>query len=216
MSSARQPINRRIRQGVAIAFAMLAFVAGGTHAQNSSAEATSVATTDTAGNYKIGAGDRLSVYVIGLPEYSVTDLEVRPDGMITTPGVEDMIAIGKTPTQLARDIEAVLAEYIRTPRVTISVGNFVGVVSAQIRVLGQVVQPGAIAYRSGMSLLDVMLEVGGMTEFASGRRATLSRTVDGKSVEMKLRLDRLLEKGDMSENVDMQPGDVIVVPQAVF
>jgi polysaccharide export outer membrane protein len=203
--------------------AWIAFIAGlcaatATTAQDAVVPASPPPAADsgvTSGDYQIGPLDTLNVYVIGFPEYSAT-LPVRPDGKITTPMVEDMVAAGKTPTQLARDIEGVLAEFIRTPRVTISVEEFVGVVGAQISVLGQVVRPGQVPYRNGMRLLDVMLEVGGMTEFASGRRATLSRTVDGESVEIRIRLDRLLEKGDRAENVALNPGDVIVVPQAVF
>ncbi|MGD8325217.1 MAG: SLBB domain-containing protein, partial [Gammaproteobacteria bacterium] len=121
-----------------------------------------------------------------------------------------------TPTELARDIENVLSEYIRSPQVTIVVEQFVGTFNAQIRVLGEVANPGSIPYRERMTLLDVMLEVGGLTEFASGNRSKLVRTVDGEAEETRVRLDRLLNRGDLSENRDVQPGDVVVVPASVF
>jgi len=166
-------------------------------------------------SYIIGPGDALNVFVWRQPELSVV-VPVRPDGKISTPLVEDIEAVGKTPTQLARAIEAVLSEYIRTPQVTIIVQNFVGTFSAQIRVLGQVTNPGPVPFRERMTLLDVMLEVGGLTQFAAGNRATLVRLENGESVERRVRLSRLLEKGDIGENVPVQPGDVIVVPAAVF
>lgn len=165
--------------------------------------------------YQIGPGDTLNVFVWRQPELS-TNVPVRPDGRISTPLVEDLVAVGKTPTQLARDIEDVLGEYIRTPQVTIIVQRFVGTFGRQIRVLGQVSRPGPIAYRDEMTLLDVMLEAGGLTQFASGNRAKLVRNVDGEPVEQRLRLKRLLEKGDLRENLAVEPGDVIIVPEAVF
>lgn len=166
-------------------------------------------------NYQIGPGDQLSVFVWRQPELTVS-VPVRPDGEISTPLVEDIQAVGKTPTELARDIENVLSEYIRTPQVTVIVQRFVGTFGSQIRVLGQVSNPGPVSYRDNMTLLDVILEAGGLTQFAAGNRSRLVRTVDGKSVERRVRLERLLEKGDLSENVRVQPGDVIVVPEAVF
>jgi len=165
--------------------------------------------------YLIGPGDTLNVFVWRQPELSAT-VPVRPDGQISTPLVEDIVAVGKTPTQLARDIEAVLEEYIRTPQVTVIVEGFIGLASAQIRVLGQVTTPGPVAYRDGMTLLDVMLEAGGLAPFAAGNRSKLTRTVDGRVVETKLKLERLLEKGDLAENMPLRPGDIIVVPEAVF
>ena len=166
-------------------------------------------------DYQIGPGDNLTVFVWRQPELS-TQVPVRPDGQISTPLVEDMVAVGKTPTELARDVEGVLAEYIRSPKVTIIVEQFVGTFGAQIRVLGEVQTPGSVAYRERMTLLDVLLEVGGLTEFASGNRGKLVRTVDGKSEETRVRLDRLLNRGDLSENLEVQPGDVVVVPASVF
>lgn len=171
--------------------------------------------TNDSGEYLIGPGDTLNVFVWQQPELSVV-VPVRPDGKISTPLVEDMEAVGKTSSQLARDIEAVLAEVIRQPEVTIMIEGFVGTFGAQIRVLGQAANPGSVPYRERMTLLDVMLEVGGLTPFAAGNRSTLIRSQDGERVETRIRLDRLLNRGDLDENVRLQPGDVIVIPQAIF
>ena len=171
--------------------------------------------TNDSGEYLIGPGDSLNVFVWRQPELSAV-VPVRPDGKISTPLVEDMEAVGKTPTQLARDIEVVLADVIRQPEVTIIVEGFVGTFGAQIRVLGQATNPGSVPYRERMTLLDVMLEVGGLTPFAAGNRSSLIRSQDGETVETRVRLDRLLNRGDLEENVRLQPGDVIVIPQAIF
>lgn len=166
-------------------------------------------------DYLIGPGDSLNVFVWRQEELSV-QVPVRPDGRISTPLVEDMVAVGKTPTELATDIENVLSEFIRSPEVTIIVENFVGALGEQVRVLGQVVNPGTVSYRERMTVLDVILEVGGLTDFASGNRSKLVRAVDGQTQERRLRLDDLLEDGDLDENLVVQPGDVIVVPEAIF
>lgn len=166
-------------------------------------------------DYQIGPGDTLNVFVWRQPELTA-QVPVRPDGQISTPLVEDMRAVGKSPSELARDIETVLSEYIRTPQVTIIVQEFVGTFNTQIRVLGQVVNPGAVPYRERMTLLDAILEAGGLTDFASGNRAKLVRNEGGQAQETRIRLDDLLNRGDLDENVSMQPGDVIVVPEAVF
>jgi polysaccharide export outer membrane protein len=171
--------------------------------------------SETSSDYQIGPGDTLNVFVWREPDLSV-NIPVRPDGMISTPLVEDIVAVGKTPTQLARDIEHVLSEYIRSPQVTIIVEQFVGTFNAQVRVLGQALNPGAVPYRDGMTLLDVITEAGGLTEFAAGNRSKLVRNADGKNNETRIRLDDLLNKGDLEENVRVQPGDVIVIPEAVF
>lgn len=171
--------------------------------------------SNASGEYLIGPGDSLNIFVWRQEELSAR-VPVRPDGKISTPLVEDMVAVGKTPTQLARDIEEVLSEYIRSPEVTVIVQQFVGTFASQIRVLGQVDKPGSIPYRERMTLLDVMLEVGGLTRFAAGNRSKLVRTVDGETQEHRVRLDRLLNRGDLKENMLVQPGDVIIVPEAVF
>jgi polysaccharide export outer membrane protein len=165
--------------------------------------------------YRIGPGDVLNVFVFNQPELSVT-VPVRPDGLISTPLVENMSAAGKTPSELGRDVEKRLADFVRTPKVNIIVTNFVGIYGDQIRVVGQAAHPQALPYRNGMTLLDVMIAVGGLAEFAAGNRARLVRNHDGKSVEMKVRLQDLLNSGDIKANVPMQPGDVLIIPQSRF
>jgi len=165
-----------------------------------------------ASSYVIGPGDDLQVFVWRNPELT-TSVPVRPDGKISTPLVEDMVAVGKTPTQLARDIEKVLGEFIRSPQVSIIVTAPKSVFS-QVRVVGQVRQPQPIPYRSGMTVMDVVLATGGLGEFAAGNRAKLVRRQDGHDIEIKVRLQDLLEKGDMSQNKEVQPGDVLVVPES--
>jgi polysaccharide export outer membrane protein len=141
---------------------------------------------------------------------------VRPDGKITTPLVEDLPAAGKTSTELARDIEKALAKYIQQPVVTVVVTTFIGNYDEQIRVIGQATKPQALPYRRNMSLMDVMIAVGGTTEFAAGNRASLIRTVDGKQQKFNVRLDDLIKDGDISANVPMRPGDVLVIPESFF
>lgn len=191
----------------ALSLAILMPVAA--HAQNSGAKAAS------SQEYKIGPGDKLNVFVWGQKDLSV-DVPVRPDGRISTPLVQDMVAVGKTPSQLAGDIENVLKEYIRSPHVTVIVEQSVGTFASQIRVLGEVMKPGAVPYRERMTLLDAMLEVGGLTDFAAGNRSKLVRTMDGKRKVFRLKLDKLLNHGDLNENMPLEPGDVISVPKALF
>jgi polysaccharide export outer membrane protein len=166
-------------------------------------------------NYLIGPGDHLQVVVWREAELSV-DVPVRPDGRISTPLVEDMMAIGKTSSQLARDIEEVLSEFYQSPTVTILVQSFVGTFQSQVTVLGAVASPGSYPYREGMTVLNVLIEAGGLTQFARGKKGQLNRGEGSEREEFKLRLDRLMEKGDLEENMDLQPGDIIVVPQAIF
>lgn len=165
--------------------------------------------------YVIGAGDGLQVFVWGHDDLSTT-VSVRPDGNISTPLVEDMRAAGRTPTELARAIEEVLAEYVRSPTVTIIVQQFVGEYGQQIRVVGEATEPKSLNYRAGMTLLDVMIEVGGLSEFASGNKAKIVRKRDGQEVVLNVRIKDLLNRGDMEQNVRMQPGDVLIIPQSIF
>jgi len=166
-------------------------------------------------NYIIGPGDTIQVFVWRNPELSVT-VPVRPDGKVSTPLVEDLVAVGKTPTELARDIETELSEYIRSPQVNIIVTNPQSQFS-KVTIVGQVGTPGSYAYREGMTVLDAVLEAGGLGEFAAGNRAKLVRKDEsGKPMEIKVRLDDLLEKGKMKDNVALQPGDVLVVPESLF
>jgi polysaccharide export outer membrane protein len=165
--------------------------------------------------YLIGPGDSLQINVWRNPEVSQT-VPVRPDGKITTPLVEDLPASGKTPTQLARDIEKVLGKYIQQPVVTVIVTNFVGPYGEQIRVVGQAAKPQALPYRENMSLMDVLIAVGGLGEFAAGNDANIIRTINGKQQKFKVRLNDLIKKGDISADVRMRPGDVLVIPESFF
>jgi len=165
--------------------------------------------------YQIGPGDTLQVYVWRNPDISVT-VPVRPDGYISTPLVEDIKAINKTPSQLARDIEKRLSKYIRDPVVTIIVTNFVGTYNKQVRVIGEAAKPQALPYRENMTLLDVMIAVGGLTDFASGNSAKLIRKTGGKTIEIPVRLKDLLQDGDISANKRVLPGDILLIPQSIF
>ncbi|MEM7432687.1 MAG: XrtA/PEP-CTERM system exopolysaccharide export protein [Pseudomonadota bacterium] len=198
------------------ALALLAvFLMAGCGSAPPQASESDIAAVSGKGDYQIGPGDTLNIFVWRNDDLSVT-VPVRPDGKISTPLVEDMEAVGKTPSELARDMEEVLAEYIRSPRVNVIVEGFVGTFSEQVRVLGQAAQPQSIPYRERMTLLDVMIEVGGLTEFASGNRSKLVRVVDGQTQEYRVRLDDLVNKGDLDQNMLMQPGDVIIIPEAIF
>ena len=164
-------------------------------------------------DYVIGAGDTLEIFVWREPDLSGT-IPVRPDGKISISLVEDMIAIGKTPTELARDMEAVLAEYLRLPKVNIIVVSEGS--SNQIQVIGNVVSPQSIPYRDDICVLDVVVAVGGLDDLAAGNRAQVVRTLDGKTTECKIRLSDLMTDGDMSQNIFMYPGDVLIVPESRF
>ena len=169
--------------------------------------------TDTP--YLIGPGDTLNVVVWRNPDLSMT-VPVRPDGKISTPLVEDLQASGKTTTQLARDAEKVLAKYIQSPVVTVIITNFVGPYSQQVRVIGEAAKPQALPYRENMTLLDVMIAVGGITDFADGNKASILRTGGGRTQRFGVRLIDLVRGGDLSADVAMRPGDVLVIPQSFF
>lgn len=166
-------------------------------------------------DYLIGPGDTVSITVWRNPEVSMS-VPVRPDGKITTPLVEDLDASGKTSTQLARDIETALSKYIQQPVVTVIVTSFVGTYGEQIRVIGQAAKPQALSYRRDMSLMDVLIAVGGITEFASGNKASIIRNVDGKMQKVPVRLNDLIKDGDISANIPVRPGDVLVIPESFF
>lgn len=171
--------------------------------------------TPPAHDYLIGPGDSVNIVVWRNPEVS-TSVPVRPDGKITTPLVEDLQASGKTSTELARDIEKALAKFIQQPVVTVIVTGFVGTYGEQIRVIGQAAKPQALPYRRDMSLMDVLIAVGGVTEFASGNKASIIRTIGGKPQKLAVRLNDLIKEGDISANIDMRPGDVLVIPESFF
>ena len=173
---------------------------------------TAAATPDY--NYIVGPGDSLNIIVWRTPELSMS-VPVRPDGKITAPLVEDLPAMGKDSTTLARDIEQHLAKYIRDPVVTVIVTSFVGPFSEQIRVVGEAARPQFLPFRQKMTLLDVMIAVGGLTDFASGNRATILRTSEGNK-QYAVRLNDLIKRGDVSANVEMRPGDILIIPQSFF
>lgn len=166
-------------------------------------------------DYLIGPGDTVNIIVWRNPEVSMA-VPVRPDGKITTPLVEDLPASGKSATELARDIEKALTKFIQQPVVTVIVTNFVGTYDEQIRVIGQAAKPQALAYRRDMTLMDVLIAVGGVTEFASGNKAVVIRNVGGSMQRLPVRLDDLIKDGDISANMPMRPGDVLVVPESFF
>ena len=165
-------------------------------------------------DYVIGPGDKLQVYVWRNPELSTT-VPVRPDGKISTPLVEDMVAIGKSPSQLARDMEKVLAEYVRDPKVNVIVEEAASTFS-QVKVVGEVRKPQALPFRQGMKVLDVLLASDGLTDFAAPNRARIVRQVNGKETEIRVRLRDLINGGDLKQNLELKPGDVIIVPQSLF
>jgi polysaccharide biosynthesis/export protein len=165
-------------------------------------------------DYRIGPGDNLHVFVFENEQLSVT-VPVRPDGKISTPLVEDMVAVGKTPSQLARDIETALSKYVKTPKVNVEVVAALSVYS-QIKVIGQVKEPQAMPYHEGMTVLEALLTAKGLSQFAAGNRARVVRMVNGKQQDIKVKLEALVNSGDMTQNIPLQPGDVLVVPETRF
>ncbi len=164
--------------------------------------------------YVIGAGDTLNIIVWRNPDLSQT-LQVRPDGRISSPLVEDLPALGRNPADLARDIEKQLSKFIRDPVVTVMVNTFQGPFSEQIRIVGEATKPAGIPYRQHMTVLDVMIQAGGLTDYADGNAAVLVRGSEGGKA-YSLRLRDLLKRGDITANVDVKPGDVIIIPQSWF
>lgn len=190
---------------------LLAHVLGGCASQPPLASLAGPAARD----YLVGPGDQVNIIVWRNPEISMV-VPVRPDGKITTPLVEDLQASGKTSTQLARDIEQALSKYIQQPVVTVVVEGFVGPYSEQIRVIGEAAKPQALPYRENMTLMDVLIQVGGITDFAAGNRARIIRTIDGKQQKFKVRLKDLIKRGDISANLPMRQGDILIIPESYF
>jgi len=167
--------------------------------------------------YVIGPLDQLTIFVWRNPELGAK-VQVRPDGRITTPLISDLPAVGRTPAQLSEDIKTALSKYVKDPLVSVIVENFSGTYSQQVRVVGATEKPASLPYRANMTLLDAMIAVGGLNEYASGDKARLIRAdrATGKQVEYKLKIARLLKKGDASANVKLEPGDVIIIPESMF
>ena len=165
-------------------------------------------------NYLIGPGDKVNIVVWRNPELSMT-VPVRPDGKISAPLIDDLDALNKDPSTLARSIEAELGKFIRDPVVTVVVTSFVGPYTEQIRVIGEATKPQTLPYKQKMTALDVMIAVGGITDFADGNRATILRTSENNT-QYSVRLKDLVKRGDVSANVDMKPGDILIIPQSLF
>lgn len=165
--------------------------------------------------YRIGPGDTLQVFVWNQPELTVT-VPVRPDGMISTPLIEGVPAEGKTASQLAKDLETALSEFVRNPKVSVMITSFVGAYGDQIRVVGQAAKPQSLPYRANMTVLDVIIAVGGLAEFAAGNRAVIVRQEGGKQLRIPVRLNDLVKDGDISANQAVRPGDVLIIPESRF
>jgi polysaccharide export outer membrane protein len=166
--------------------------------------------------YIIGAGDNLGISVYHAPELSVPGLPVRPDGRISMPLIPDIVAAGKTPTQLGKELEERLKEYIKDPIVTVMVTGFIGPFSRQVRVIGEATEPAAVPYRDHMTVLDLMIAVKGLTKYAAGNSAIIVRGVGAKRETIKVRLSDLIKNGDIDQNIEMLPGDTLIIPQSWF
>lgn len=174
-----------------------------------------VSETDATANYRIGPGDVLNVFVWHNSDLT-SQMPVRPDGRISMPLVGDVVAAGNTPSELAAKIQEKLQAYVKDPLVTVIPTQFVGLFTRQIRVIGEAAQPRAIPYSANMTVLDVMIDVGGLTKYADGDSAVLVRAVNGKEVSYQVHLDSLVRDGDVTQNVAMQPGDILIIPQRFF
>ncbi|WP_338439533.1 XrtA/PEP-CTERM system exopolysaccharide export protein [uncultured Aquabacterium sp.] len=208
--------NRKIigRAGVLLALCASLLVTGCGSTFNLPPAPQRVAADDKTQGYQIGALDELSVVVWRNPDLSAT-VTVRPDGKISLPLVENLPAAGRRPDDLSRQIEAALGKYIREPVVTVVVNRALGETSAQVRIVGEAAKPQAVAFRQNMTLLDVMIQVGGLTDFADGNNAVLVRGSEN-SKQYSVRIKDLLRRGDISANVDMKPGDILIIPQSWF
>ena len=164
-------------------------------------------------NYIIGPGDNINIIVWRNPELSMS-VPIRPDGKFSTPLIDELVAQGKSAVEVSREIEKQLAKYVRDPVVTVIVTGFVGPYDQQIRVVGEAAKPQALPFKQYMTLLDVMIAVGGLTDFADGNGATILRAADGKQYSVRLR--DLIRRGDVSANVQMKPGDILIIPQSFF
>ena len=170
---------------------------------------------DVGKDYLIGPGDKFQVFVWQSPDLSVT-VPVRPDGRISVPLIDDLAVSGKTPSEVSRDLEGKLAEYIKDAKVTVIMVDFIGPMARQVRIVGEAAKPQSLGYRRGMTILDVMIAAGGLTPFASGNRATISRVVNSQPTTYGLRLDDLIKSGDVTANIEVAPGDIVMIPQSWF
>jgi polysaccharide export outer membrane protein len=198
-----------------ILLSVLLLLIGGCASQSIVSDQAATTQTGTDREYLIGPGDMLQVFIWRNPELSAS-VPVRPDGKITTPLVEDVVASGKTSSQLAREMEQRLALYVKNPVVTVTVLQFVGLYSEQIRVVGEATKPSSLAYRKNMTALDVLIDVGGLTEYADGNKAKIVRTTNGKQQQIGIRLHDLIKNGDITANMKMLPGDILIIPESWF
>lgn len=198
-----------------VAFALVSLVTGCASTTNYPPVPADQAKVETDYDYLIGPGDNVEIFVWGSPELSGT-VPVRPDGKITTRLVEDIPASGKSPAQLARDIEKAYSDYVKSAVVSVIVNGFVGIPTQQVRVVGEASEPTTVPYNKHMTLLDLMIEVGGLTDFADGNNTVLVRSAGGEQKLYGVRLEDLIKEGDISANVALKPGDILIIPEAWF
>jgi len=185
-------------------------------APNPPAAANGAHPTPMSQEYVIGAGDTLGISVYHAPELSVPGLPVRPDGRISMPLIPDIVAAGKTPTQLGKELEGRLKEYIKDPIVTVMVTGFIGPFNRQVRVVGEATEPAAIPYRDHMTVLDLMIAVKGLTKYAAGNSAIIVRGTGDKRQTIHVHLSDLIKYGDIDQNIELVPGDTLIIPQSWF
>jgi polysaccharide export outer membrane protein len=204
-------VHRRLVGALVALVGLLEASCGGAPPLPSAPPASSLPSAE----YRIGPGDNLNIFVWRNPELTVT-VPVRPDGRVSIPLVEDVVAIGKTPTALAREYEQRLGRYIKEPLVTVIVQGFVGPIPDQVRIVGEAAQPRSLPYRADMTLLDAMIAVGGLTRYAAGNDSVIIRTVNGAQNTYAVHLSDLIRDGDITSNVALQPGDILIIPQRLF
>lgn len=205
------PLHRALFGALMVAIGFAIAACGGAPSLPPAPPASSLPSAE----YRIGPGDSLNIFVWRNPELTVT-VPVRPDGRVSIPLVEDVVAIGKTPTALAREYEQRLGRYIREPLVTVIVTNFVGPIPDEVRVIGEAAQPRSLPYRADMTVLDAMIAVGGLTRYAAGNDSVIIRTVNGVQTSYAVHLSDLIRDGDINSNVALQPGDILIIPQRLL
>src|SRR5438552_14959628 len=204
-------VHRTFFRAITAAFVLIVTGCGGAPPLPPAPPAASLPSAE----YRIGPGDSLNIFVWRNPELTVT-VPVRPDGRVSIPLVEDVVAIGKTPTALAREYEQRLGKYIREPLVTVIVSGFVGPIPDQVRIIGEASQPRSLPYRADMTVLDAMIAVGGLTRYAAGNDSVIIRTANGVQTTYAVHLRDLIRDGDITSNVALQPGDILIIPQRLF
>ena len=204
-------MHRTFFRAIAAVFVLIVTGCGGAPPLPPAPPASSLPSAE----YRIGPGDALNIFVWRNPELTLT-VPVRPDGRLSIPLVEDVVAIGKSPTTLAREFEERLSKYVKEPLVTVIVESFVGPIPEQIRVIGEAAQPRALPYRADMTLLDVMIAVGGLTRYAAGNDSVIIRTAQGEQNTYSVHLNSLIRDGEIENNVALRPGDILIIPQRLF